>query len=235
MNDEPFPELSAPADRTLSDHITRELRLAILTGQLRPGQRIVEHEIARTMRTSRGPVRDALQLLEIEQLVVRYPHKGTFVAWLSRRDAEEIYSLRETIEMLAVEYIVSHARDEQIDELADLVESMADRAQGEYDTFETTNIDLDFHQTLCRISGHRRLLSAWEALSPQICMILYQHRARIPEDFRVRGVQWHRDIVEALRQRDATLARDLIRKHVAASVQTVLDAFPDVPEESSLV
>ena len=187
------------------------------------------------MRTSRGPVRDALQLLEIEQLVVRYPHKGTFVAWLSRRDAEEIYSLRETIEMLAVEYIVSHARDEQIDELADLVESMADGAQGEYDTFETTNIDLDFHQTLCRISGHRRLLSAWEALSPQIRMILYQHRARIPEDFRVRGVQWHRDIVEALRQRDATLARDLIRKHVAASVQTVLDAFPEVPEQPSLV
>lgn len=231
MNAETFPELTAPANRTLSDHITRELRMAILTGQLRPGQRIVEHEIARTMRTSRGPVRDALQLLEIEQLVVRYPHKGTFVAWLSRRDADEIYSLREAIEMLAVEYIVSHASEAQIDELAGLVESMADRAQGDYDAFQATDIDLDFHQTLCRISGHRRLLSAWEALSPQIRMILYQHRARIPEDFRVRGVQWHRDIVDALRNRDAAMGRELIRRHVAASFQTVLDAIADTPDE----
>ena len=231
MNDETFPELSAPVNRTLSDHITRELRLAILTGQLRPGQRIVEHEIARTMRTSRGPVRDALQLLEIEQLVVRYPHKGTFVAWLSRRDADEIYSLRETIEMLAVEYIVSHSTDEQIGELAALVESMATRAQGDYDAFQATDIDLEFHQTLCRISGHRRLFAAWEALSPQIRMILYQHRARIPEDFRARGVQWHRDIVDALRNRDAAAARDLIRKHVAASFQTVLDSIPEIPDQ----
>jgi DNA-binding GntR family transcriptional regulator len=230
MDVDTLPELSAPANRTLSDHITRELRTAILTGQLRPGQRIVEHEIARSMHTSRGPVRDALQALEIEQLVVRYPHKGTFVAWLSRRDADEIYSLREAIEMLAVEYIISHASDAQIDELAALVESMADHAQGDYDAFQATDIDLDFHQTLCRISGHRRLLTAWEALSPQIRMILYQHRARIPDDFRERGVQWHRDIVDALRNRDVALARELIRKHVAVSFQTVRDAIPDEPE-----
>ena len=68
------------------------MRQAILSGQLKPGQRIVEREIAEAMNTSRGPVRDALKLLENERLVVRYPHKGTFVAWLSLKDAEEIYT-----------------------------------------------------------------------------------------------------------------------------------------------
>src|SRR5574341_1487362 len=92
-----FPTLFAPVSRTLGDHVIQQLRQAILTGQLKPGQRIVEREIAEAMQTSRGPVRDALKLLENERLVVRYPHKGTFVAWLSLRDAEEIYSLREAI------------------------------------------------------------------------------------------------------------------------------------------
>jgi DNA-binding GntR family transcriptional regulator len=233
MDDDLFPPLSAPASRTLSDHITRELRQAIMTGRLKPGQRIVEREIAESMQTSRGPVRDALQFLETERLVVRYPHKGTFVAWLSLRDAEEIYSLRETIELLAAEYVVKYATDDQVDELTHLVEMMEARARQEYDEFQATDIDLDFHETLCRISGHRRLMAAWEALSPQIRMILYLHRARIPDDFRVRGVQWHRDIVDALRQRNVSLAHDLIRKHVAASFQTAADAFSDTAEQAS--
>ena len=93
-----FPGFSAPSSRTLSDHVTHQLRQAVLTGKLKPGQRIVEREIAEAMNTSRGPVRDALKYLENERLVVRYPHKGTFVAWLSLKDAEEIYSLREAIE-----------------------------------------------------------------------------------------------------------------------------------------
>jgi protoheme ferro-lyase len=68
MDVDTLPELSAPTNRTLSDHITRELRTAILTGQLRPGQRLVEQEIARSMHTSRGPVRwlqpDTVEVVE---------------------------------------------------------------------------------------------------------------------------------------------------------------------------
>ncbi len=226
-----FPVLSAPSSRTLSDHVTHQLRQAILTGQLKPGQRIVEREIAEAMQTSRGPVRDALKLLENERLVVRYPHKGTFVAWLNRRDAEEIYSLREAIELLAVDYVVKHATDEQIDELDKLVESMAIQAAQDYTEFEATDIDLEFHHTMCRISGHKRLLTAWEALNPQIRMILLYHRTALPGDFRERGVEWHRQIVEALRQRDIELARELLRKHLAASFQTVAESFPEEGDE----
>jgi DNA-binding GntR family transcriptional regulator len=221
-----FPVLCAPVNRTLGDHVTHELRQAILTGRLKPGQRVVEREIAEAMKTSRGPVRDALKLLESERLVVRYPHKGTFVAWLNLQDAEEIYSLREAIELLAVDYIVKHTTNEQIDELDRLVESMAARAEEEYTEFEATDIDLDFHHTLCRISGHTRLLEAWEALNPQIRVLLLGHRTRLPDDFRERGVEWHRRIVDALRQRDVELAHKLLRKHLAASFQSLAESFP---------
>lgn len=232
-NNNRFPALPAPTTRTLGDHVTQQLRQAILTGQLKPGQRIVEREIAEAMQTSRGPVRDALKLLENERLVVRYPHKGTFVAWLTVQDAEEIYSLREAIELLAVDYVVNHATDEQIEELGHLVESMARQAQRDYSEFEATDIDLEFHHTMCRISGHRRLLTAWEVLNPQIRMLLLHHRTLLPSDFRERGVEWHRQIVDALRQRDVEMARKLMRKHLAASFETMAESFPQKTDETS--
>ena len=105
--------LSAPFSRTLSDQVAGQLRQAILMGRLKPGQRIVEHEIAQAMAISRGPVRDALRILQNERLVVQYPHRGAFVAWLTLRDAEEIYSIRRELEMLAVEFAVKYATDEQ--------------------------------------------------------------------------------------------------------------------------
>lgn len=231
--DNEFPVLSAPSSRTLSDHVTQQLRQAILTGQLKPGQRIVEREIAEAMRTSRGPVRDALKFLENERLVVRYPHKGTFVAWLNLKDAEEIYSLREAIELLAVDYAIKNATAEQIDELGTLVETMAIQAEGDYTQFEATDIDLEFHHTMCRISGHKRLLAAWEALNPQIRMLLLYHRTRLPDDFRERGVEWHHHIVDALRQRNAELAQQLVRKHLAASFQSLAESFPEDTDEVS--
>jgi DNA-binding GntR family transcriptional regulator len=221
-----FPTLFAPVSRTLGDHVIQQLRQAILTGQLKPGQRIVEREIAEAMQTSRGPVRDALKLLENERLVVRYPHKGTFVAWLSLRDAEEIYSLREAIELLAVDYVIRNATSEQIDELDKLVEAMALQAERGYTQFEATDIDLDFHHTMCRISGHKRLLKAWETLNPQIRMLVLQHRTLLPDDFRQTGVAWHRQIVQALRQRNIEQAQQLMRRHIAASFESAVRSFP---------
>jgi DNA-binding GntR family transcriptional regulator len=220
-----FPTLFAPVSRTLGDHVIQQLRQAILTGQLKPGQRVVEREIAEAMQTSRGPVRDALKLLENERLVVRYPHKGTFVAWLSLRDAEEIYSLREAIELLAVDYVIRNATSEQIDELDKLVEAMAVQAERGYTQFEATDIDLDFHHTMCRISGHKRLLKAWETLNPQIRMLLLQHRTLLPDDFRQKGVEWHRQIVQALRQRDIEQAQQFMRRHMAASFESAVRSF----------
>lgn len=229
-NNNEFPTLFAPVSRTLGDHVTQQLRHAILTGQLKPGQRVVEREIAEAMHTSRGPVRDALKLLENERLVVRYPHKGTFVAWLSLRDAEEIYSLREAIELLAVDHVIRNATSEQVDELDKLVQAMAVQAERSYTQFEATDIDLDFHHTMCRISGHKRLLKAWETLNPQIRMLLLQHRTLLPDDFRQTGVEWHRQIVQALRQRDTEQAHQLLRKHLAASFESATKSFPQDAE-----
>jgi DNA-binding GntR family transcriptional regulator len=102
---------------------------------------------------------------------------------------------------------------------------MAVQAERGYTQFEATDIDLDFHHTMCRISGHKRLLKAWETLNPQIRMLLLQHRTLLPDDFRQKGVEWHRQIVQALRQRDIEQAQQFMRRHMAASFESAVRSF----------
>jgi DNA-binding GntR family transcriptional regulator len=214
----------APPSRILSDHIADQLRGAIINDQLKPGQRIVEREIAEAMETSRGPVRDALLLLEKEGLVVRYPHRGTFVTELSLEDAEEIYTLRQAIESLAVEYVLQRATPEDLDGLDEQVQKMAAEVEAGYDLGKATELDLEFHRTLCRISGHRRLLEAWEALSAQTRVLLLTHRRRNPRDFTERAVDWHGSLVQAIRLGDLELARGELQKHLAVTLEGFLNS-----------
>jgi len=220
-NPEPLA-LTSPFSRTLSDQVAQQLRQAILGGRLEPGQRIVEHEIAAAMQMSRGPVRDALKILENERLVIRYPYRGAFVALLSLRDAQEIYSLREALETLALVFGIREATTQQIDELDEKVNKMAERIQSEYTQAEATDLDLEFHHTLCRISGHSRLLAAWEALSSQIRLLIMTHRISRPHDFRENSVAWHRQIVDALRNRDEAQGRQLLSDHLIASFESAV-------------
>lgn len=214
----------APPSRVLSEHVAGQLREAIIKEQLKPGQRVVEREIAEAMQTSRGPVRDALLLLEKEGLVVRYPHRGTYVTELSLEDAEEIYTLRQAIEGLAVEYVLRRATPEELDDLEEQVKEMAAMVEEGYDLGGATELDLEFHRTLCRISGHRRLLEAWEALSAQTRVLLLTHRRRNPSDFHEKAVSWHRRLVDALRARDLAQAKWELHRHLAVTVEGLLDS-----------
>jgi DNA-binding GntR family transcriptional regulator len=174
------------------------------------------------MQTSRGPVRDALLLLENEGLVVRYSHRGTFVARLTKEDAEEIWTLRQAIESLAVDYVLKRATAEDLDELDNLVEEMAAKVKAGYSLSEATELDLAFHRTLVRISGHKRALAAWEALRSQTRVLLVGHRRRNPRDFPDRAVSWHRRLVDALRNGDLERSQDELHKHLSITVDGLI-------------
>jgi DNA-binding GntR family transcriptional regulator len=221
----------APPNRVLSEHVASELREAIIADRLKPGQRIVERDIAAAMQTSRGPVRDALLQLESEGLVVRYPHRGTFVTRLTIEDAEEMYTLRQAIESLAVEHLLKRATTADLQELDDLVQEMEERIAGSYSISEATELDLAFHRALCRISGHGRALAAWEALSGQTRILLMSRITRQPIDFQEQVVVWHRRLVDALRQHNRDLAQRELRTHLAATLHSFL--HPPASNEDS--
>ena len=220
-NNNPNVLLTAPSQRTLSDYVADQLRQAILAGQLKPNERLVEQEIAEHMQTSRGPVRDGLKTLEAEGLIVRQPHRGAFVSQLHLDDFMEIYTVREALETLAIQWAIKHATDAQLDILTDIVSAMQGMAQHDYNQSDATDLDLDFHHTLCRISGHKRVLSVWESMSGQIRLVVLKHRLTHPDDLRVRSVSWHAQIVAALRERDAQKAVTELRVHMAASYEWV--------------
>jgi DNA-binding GntR family transcriptional regulator len=218
-------DLALPLNRTLSEQVANELREAIVRGRLRPGQHIVEREIAQAMRLSRGPVRDAFRILENEGLVVRYAHRGTFVTGMQARDAEEIYSLREPLEVLAVDYAIKYATDEQFDELDAIVDRMTELSKTPYSQVEATDLDIQFHDMVYRISGHKRLQAVWAALRGQVRLLVITHRTLDPADFRERGIEYHRRFVDCLRSRDRQAAHEMVHEHLTMSFTSVMKAI----------
>jgi DNA-binding GntR family transcriptional regulator len=220
-NANPGALLTAPLQRTLSDYVADQLRQPILAGQLKPNERLVEQEIAESMQTSRGPVRDGLKTLENEGLIIRQSHRGAFVSHLHLEDFMEIYTLREALETLAIQCAIQNASDQQLDTLTDIVNSMQQLSEHDYNQVDATNLDMDFHHTLCRISGHKRVLTVWESLSGQIRLVVLKHRLTHPDDLRLRSVAWHARGVDAMRERNAEKAVTELRAHMAASSEWV--------------
>ena len=213
--------LTAPAQRTLSDYVADQLRQAIFSGQFLPQQRLVEQEIAESMQTSRGPVRDALKILENEGLVERQSHRGAFVAQLKPDDFMEIQTLREALETLAIRYAIKNAKNEQIMLLEQLVKDMDELAHSNYSPVDATDLDLEFHLMLCKISGHKRVKNAWEAMSGQTRLVLLKHNIEYPHNLPDRMISWHQKIVDALYSRNPDLAIKELKTHMAASFEWV--------------
>lgn len=218
---------STPLNRTLSDQVAGQLRKAILLGHLKPGQRIVEQEIAEALALSRGPVRDALRILQNERLVVLHPYRGASVAKLTLKDAEEINSLRKALEFLALHNAIKVASDAQIRQLSDVLDRMVALLDGHTEAAyaEQIDADLDFHYTLCCISGHSRVVSAWSALRGQVSLLMLSHHVLKGLDMSEVAVGWHGLLVEAMLRRDAEAAEETLRKHLARSFEATVEAI----------
>jgi DNA-binding GntR family transcriptional regulator len=98
-------------------------------------------------------------------------------------------------------------------------------AKQDYSQGDATDLDMEFHYTMCKISGHKRVLNAWESMSGQIRLVLLKHRLENPQDLRERSVSWHEKIVEALCRRDTEMAIKELHTHMAASFEWV-EAMP---------
>jgi DNA-binding GntR family transcriptional regulator len=222
--------LNPPTARTLSEHIADQIREAILTEVFIPNQRLTEEDIANSMETSRGPVRDALRILEGEGLIIRKSHRGAHVAELLFKDVEEIYTLREALEILAIKCAILNATSVDINKLNKLINRFEILSKKEYTQFEAVDLDMEFHRTLCQISGHERLLNAWEALSSQIRLLLLKHRLWDPDDLRDRAVESHLQIVDAIKKKDTNLAIKRLQEHMSLSTRWLREA---IEKESS--
>ena len=219
MDQAVFPSLQ---QSTLRISALNAIRDSILSGQLLPGQQLVQAEIAAQMKVSRAPVREALRQLEEEGLVESIPYRGTFVSRVTARDIVELYSLRGALESMAARLAISRCRDEDVAELEGIVVRMTDAAD-EADYLALNSADVEFHTRLCVLSDHRHLIRNWKTNANLIRRVLsFRNRLNTPHVV----VDMHKPIVEAFRNRDIVAAQRTIEAHCIDSGEALSARWP---------
>ena len=190
--------------RVLSEEVLHSLRRAIGAGVYRPGERLVEREVAQTLGVSQGPVREAFRRLEVEGLTQTFPHQGTYVVSLDEEDIREILEVRTALEQLAVQAIISRGSQSDMIPLMRLYQQMLDLA-AENDHQAHIESDLAFHRTLCALSGNRRLLDIWDLIAGQVRLTLAVQAQAVP-DALCEIAQSHKELLDAIAHGDAVTA-----------------------------
>ncbi len=207
-----LPSGVAPiAYRTIAEQIAGSIREAIAGGRIAPATRLFEVALAKEMRTSRAPVREALGQLVREGLVIKEPNRGARVVELTEETVREVASLRGLLEGFAASLVAERLNGSHFEALDRMVKGMDRAAQrGEY--ARLVELDYQFHDFVCRCSGHRTLYESWSAISGKVRLylsttnLMYRNLKTV--------VQGHGEIVAALRSRDAVRANRVMQEHL---------------------
>jgi DNA-binding GntR family transcriptional regulator len=218
--------------RVLREEIKEYLIDAILRGQLRPGDRIIETRIAQDLGVSQTPVREALRDLELLGFVTSEPFRGTRVRAFTHEELVQIYPIRAAIEGVAARAAATRITTEQLLALEEQIDRMREASElGD----EATAIEADiaFHRIIVEASGNRLLEQFWTSLSLATTTFLtFSIHRRAIEGLAAR----HEPILEALRARDPDRAEAAMRRHIEEPGRWVYEALsredPE-PQESS--
>lgn len=221
---QPGPNLVPPERGTLADGVVAQLRAAIHRGDFAPGEHLSEDALARLLKVSRGPVRDALKQLEREGLVVSRPNGRKFVARMTRQDVEEIYSLRLVLERLAMQAACRSASAAKIARIEAAINGMEVAVRNGIGEREAAELDLSFHDALYEASNHKRLIEFWRILRPQVLSFL-QSRNASRDDYAEILVPYHRRLFEAVAARDERNAVKLIERHIRSSYEPLIRSY----------
>jgi DNA-binding GntR family transcriptional regulator len=194
---------------SLRDEIVSVLQRAILSGSYRPGERLVERQLAVELGVSAIPVREALMELEARGLVTRTPNRGCHVTVLSPADLEQIFKLRNYLEPKVVEWAGENVTPEQIDDLQRQLD-LSRRAAEARDIPEFFYQDLIFHRMVWALSGNRYAARALEmALGPFFAYGLMRDN-RSEEIDLVAEIAKHQGIVDAMRRGEPKAAAAML-------------------------
>jgi DNA-binding GntR family transcriptional regulator len=214
--------------RTLKENVTEILRQSIIDGTLPPGTEFNQAQIAERLGVSRGPIREALGQLEQEGLIESTPYKGVVVTQLTRRYVEEIYSVRTSLETLAIERAIQRMGQADFDQLDAIINEMRAAAR-RGDLEHLVELDLAFHEFILRTADHQLALRLWKLVEVGVRRCL-----RIRHEiytFLDEVVGSHPTMVTALRQRNRDWAVRILHEHIAESSAHILANLP--PEEES--
>jgi phosphonate utilization transcriptional regulator len=213
------PDSSSSAIRLLHSHslatlVRSELERRILSGELAPGAKLAEAEVAGELNVSRGPVREAFRALEESGLVRLEKNRGVFVRQIPVEEADEIYELRAVLDEFVGRRLAQSATPAQLRELRARVDRMERAAaRGDVDAYAAANVE--FHDRLVELAGNAKLLVMYRRLVNQLH--LFRHTALAQGGALPVSTREHRDIVEKIAAGEPAVAGRALYEHVMAS------------------
>lgn len=208
--------------RPLGEMVYESLRDAIVNQVLKPGERLMEMDLADEMGVSRTPVREAIRKLELEGYVVMIPRKGAYVAGLSIKDINEVFEIRGALESLAAGLAAQRATEKEIEEM-ELNLAMESSHFESSDLLKTIEVDTKFHELIFNASRNSRLLIMVKELREQVQRFRTTTLA-VPGRMKF-ALDEHREIVEAIANRDVEAAQRAAREHIESAEAALLEVI----------
>ncbi|PFG08943.1 GntR family transcriptional regulator [Marinobacter sp. LV10MA510-1] len=216
-----------PQAYTRADEAFDCLQTAIVKGDLTPGEKIGEVELCSRFNLTRGPLREALGRLESRGLLVRRPHAGVKVVSVSADELIELYRIRELMEGLAARQAAERMTDAEIAALRatlDTHETMIEQAQGQ--AYYQAEGDYDFHHRIA--TGSRNTKLTQMLLGDLYYMVrMYRYRLSTSSGRPHMALGEHRNIVDAIANRDGELAEFLMKRHIHAARKNIEQKIRD--------
>ncbi|EIC9842409.1 GntR family transcriptional regulator [Vibrio cholerae] len=214
-------QASTEKESTKSENLTEYLIEAIVEGELAPGSKISEPELAKRFQVSRGPLREALMRVEGLGLIERIPHIGARVIQLSPTKLVELYAVREALEGMAARLAARNITEIELAGLESLLSTHSthiDQVEGA--SYFHQQGDFDFHYRIIQASRNQQLIGL---LCDELYHLLRMYRYQSPRSHSrpVEALEEHKFILRAIRQRDEELAEMLMRRHISRSRQLI--------------
>ncbi len=215
------PRNLGAAHAPLRDQVRDDIVERIIEGLLAPGQKIVERELAAELGVSRVPIREAIRVLETEGFVTVVPRSGVVVRRLSLKDVEELFDVREALEVLAVRRATERATDQELQRLANIVDDAAKPRTTREPQRAAAARDA-FHDEIIRLAHNDLLAELLEPLQGRLHWLFRQNKDH-------RGLcQEHHQLVAAMSTRNAAQASEEALRHVRHNREVSLRLlYPD--------
>ncbi len=204
--------------RLLREHVYAGIKGAIIGGDFEPGRRLIEEKLAEDMKTSRTPVREAIQKLEKEGLIYRLPRGGFAVKGVTEEEVEEVFGLRGILEGYAGFLATERMEEDELNALEEII-AQEEACLQDLNPEEFIRLDGEFHDVLYKAAKNNRLYNLLHDLRDymyryRVIILRYQRKPQL-------AIQDHKEMVASIRNKNAKQVEKLVRKHMIRGKEVI--------------
>jgi len=199
---------------TLRNQVYKDIKQAIIRGNLKPGTRLRESDLSEEMGVSRGPIREAILILEKEGLLLTQTHKETLVATVSEEEVTGLLNpLRILLETFVIKKVLPLMTDEHIQQLESIFNELVTACQNSQ-MDQVVEKDLEFHEYIISLTKEPFLMSLWSSVSSRIVFHFISNGKKHQEENFERLIKEHRALLEVIKSKDLTKIEEELKKHI---------------------